>query len=164
MCVMKCHLRLLPLVCHTWWTPQLHPMAAQGPAPGSLPVLDSLPYASGHLCAVRSCSVTSPQGTELYRFSITPRSPAAQNVWFCGFYWELEGRRSVLWRGSGPAAFSFSSALFLLLLPFLVQNNEQIKPAQAPWASSNCSDLVGYHLCPSLAAITKCHGLRVGGL
>lgn len=57
-----------------------------------------------------------------------------------------------------------SCSIQLLLLPFLVQNNEQIKPAQAPWASSNCSDLVGYHLCPSLAAITKCHGLRVGSL
>lgn len=50
---------------------------------------------------------------------------------FVDFTEELEGGGSVLWRGSGPAAFSSSSVLFLLLLPFLVRNNELIKPAQA---------------------------------
>lgn len=131
-----------PCLLHLADTPAPQPMAAQGPAPGSLPILDSFPCALATSVLSGLVQSHQSQAQNSARWPITPRSPTTPNVWFCGSYWRIGGRRKIVRRGSDPAAFGSFSALLPLLLPFLFQSNKQIIPAQAPRALCNYSDLV----------------------
>lgn len=102
-------------------SPDPQPTASRRPAPGCLPVIGSLPCVSGHLCAVRSCSITSPRGSELSPFTSFPHTDPTAS---CSF--------------SAPPTLTFAFLFFLLF-----KGNEQSTPAQVPSASSStCHDLV----------------------
>lgn len=94
--------------------PRSCPKLSARPAP------DSLPCASCHLCAARSYSLTSPQGTELSPFTNHPeKSNHAEHLWQ---NWTAEEecseegpilQHSTLFLVSSQSSFLFLFSLFL---------------------------------------------------